>query len=120
MKATIRWVSVAISAAAVFVAGCNSHDTVQNTKMDYEGTVTDASTGAPIAGASVTTVTCEIFSCAFPAVGITDAQGHYTVFGQCYSNNALAVTAEGYVPSGRDADCGQDRQVADFALTRSP
>jgi hypothetical protein len=122
MKATVRWVRFVVSASLVVfgAVACDDHDTVQNTKMDYEGTVTDASTGAPIAGASVVTVTCDFFSCAYPAVGLTDAQGHYTVFSECYSNNGLAVSADGYVGTGRDANCGQGRQVANFALTRSP
>ena len=122
MKATNRRVGVAICAGAVFLAAgaCSSHDTVQNTKMDYEGTVTDAGTGAPIAGATVTTYTCDFFFCNTTATGTTDAQGHYTVFGQCYSNNGLSAIAEGYVGDGGDANCGPGRQVANFALNRSP
>ena len=122
MKAKGRWASVAISVAAVLVgaAACNSHDTVQNTKMDYEGTVTDATNGAPIAGATVSTYTCDFFFCTDQATATTDAQGHYTVFGECYSNNGISATAPGYVASGRDADCGPSRQVANFALSRSP
>jgi hypothetical protein len=121
MKATIRRVGVPICAVAIFLAaGCNDHDTVQNTKMDYEGTVTDAATGAPIAGATVSTSTCDFLFCNTTGTATTDAQGHYTVFRECYSNNWLSAFAEGYVGTEREANCGPSRQVANFALDRSP
>ena len=121
LRAGSRWITVAIAVCVIGVEGCGGgHDTVPNTKMDYEGTVTDASTGQPIAGANVGVYTCEFVFCTTHATGTTDAQGHYTVFGECYSNNGISAWAEGYVASGHEANCAQGRQTADFALSPNP
>jgi hypothetical protein len=110
-----------LTAVVITAAACgDDHDTIPNTKMDYEGTVTDASDGAPIVGANVHAFTCGFFTCSTTATSTTNAQGRYVLFGECYSNNSLGAHATGYVANTREADCAQGRQVANFALARAP
>ena len=111
----------AVSLSCLAIIGCGGTPTVPNTVLDFAGTVTDAATGAPIAGASVSTQHCGFsLVCANTANATTDAQGHYAVHARCLSDNWLAVFAAGYQASQREVRCEQTRQTGDFALTKSP
>jgi hypothetical protein len=87
----------------------------------FEGTVTDAATGAPIAGVGVGVADGSGFGLpsSFPAT--SDAQGHYTLsHAGCIHTPYLAAYAPGYYWGSIEVLCKAERQTVNIALTRDP
>jgi hypothetical protein len=95
------------------------------TQIRVDGTVTDAVTGSPITGASVSIV--HYPDGPFQLVGTplqstnTDASGRYSLTHLgCARTPYVQVFASGYFVDDHEIGCMADAQVLDFQLTRSP
>ena len=107
---TVRTISVlcfaALSAAPLLAAGKpKQRAVVPSKKVTVSGTVTDASTGAPLKGATVTTAGNST---------VSDDQGHYTIASAF--NEAITATRVGYLPVNKSITGA----TVDFALPLGP
>lgn len=114
----LLWLALSMALAACDNAG------PKITQLKFEGTVTDAATVSPIAGA---TVRVSDFSGSFALVGrtlqstVTDSQGRYTLsYSGCAQDPYLVATAADYDWADQEVSCTEDVQVLDFALNRTP
>lgn len=87
----------------------------------FEGTITDAATGAPIPGTSVGVGDGSGLVVAVASESTTDAQGHYTLsHAGCINNPYLLVIAPGYYWNSKQVACKAERQTVNLSLTRDP
>lgn len=87
----------------------------------FEGTITDADTGAPIPGTGVGVADGSGFGLPSSLPATSDAQGHYTLsHSGCINNPYLAAYATGYYWGSIEVVCKAERQTVNMSLTRDP
>ena len=87
----------------------------------FEGTITDADTGAPIPGTGVGVADGSGFGLPTSLPATSDAQGHYTLTHDgCINNPYLDAHANGYYFYSGAVVCKAERQTVHVALTRDP
>jgi hypothetical protein len=87
----------------------------------FEGTITDADTGAPIPGTGVGVADGSGFGLPTSLPATSDAQGHYTLSHDgCINNPYLEAYATGYYFYSVAAVCRAERQTVNVSLTRDP
>jgi hypothetical protein len=119
MKAVFPHNPLAFACFALLIA-CGSTEPRSNLLV-FEGIITDISTGAPIAGASVQFGDGSGFVPAIAASTTSDAQGNYSVSHDgCVPSPYLFVYAARYYFDQREVGCKVARQTINFSLTRDP
>ena len=123
MPSPKRFIALSWLVLSTALAACDSTEP-KLTYLNFEGTVTDAATGSPIAGA---TVAVADFSGSFAFFGrtlqstFTDSQGRYTLsYPGCAQNPYVNVFAADYNLADQEVSCMETAQVLDFALNRTP
>jgi protocatechuate 3,4-dioxygenase beta subunit len=123
MHSPRRFVALSWLALSMTIAACDSA-APKFTQLKFEGTVTDAATGSPIAGA---TVSVADFSGSFSLFGrtlqstVTDSQGRYTLsYPGCVQNPYVGASAADYNFTDQEVSCMEAAQVLNFALNRTP
>jgi hypothetical protein len=87
----------------------------------FEGTITDADTGAPIPGTGVGVADGSGFGLPTSLPATSDAQGHYTLTHDgCINNPYLDAYATGYYFYSTEVVCKAERQTVNVSLTRDP
>jgi hypothetical protein len=87
----------------------------------FEGTITDADTGAPIPGTGVGVADGSGFGLPTSLPATSDAQGHYTLTHDgCINNPYLDAYANGYYFYSVAVVCKAERQTVHVALIRDP
>ena len=108
-------------ACLVLSTGCDSTGP-KTTALLFDGTITDAATGAAVAGARIS---LRDFGGSYALVGVelqstgSGADGRYSIsHNRCAASAWLVVSAPGYRGNSDDVDCKAERQNVDIALTR--
>lgn len=87
----------------------------------FEGTITDADTGAPIPGTGIGVSDGSGFGLPTSLPATSDAQGHYTLsHNGCINSPYLAAYATGYYWNSVEVVCKVERQTVNMSLTRDP
>jgi hypothetical protein len=87
----------------------------------FEGTITDADTGAPIPGTGVGVADGSGFGLPTSLPATSDAQGHYTLTHDgCINNPYLDAYTTGYYLYSVAVVCNAERQTVNVTLTRDP
>lgn len=87
----------------------------------FEGTITDADTGAPVPGTGIGVADGTGFGLPTSLPATSDAQGHYTLSQNgCINNPYLAAYATGYYWNSVQVVCKAERQTVNMSLTRDP
>lgn len=87
----------------------------------FEGTITDADTGAPIPGTGIGVADGSGFGLPTSLPATSDAQGHYTLsHNGCINSTYLAAYVTGYYWNSVEVVCKVERQTVDISLTRDP
>jgi hypothetical protein len=111
--------AVSIVCLALLTA-CGSTEPKSNLLI-FEGVVTDAATGAPVAGASVQFGGGFGLVPAIAASTTTNTQGAYSLMHDgCVVNPYVFASASGYYFDQKEVGCQIARQTINFALTRDP
>jgi len=109
------------TAGSLALFACGDDTSGPKPDVTWEGTVTSAATGAPIAGADVGVGTPNQFTLDVIRSGTTDAQGHYSLTIQgCVKEPYLTAAAIGYFPNDKAIACHAGTIAVDIALTPSP
>jgi hypothetical protein len=104
-------------ACFLVLIACGSTEPIEKNLL-FEGTITNAATGAPIAGAGVS-----VGNGRFPVPEIfqstaSDLQGHYTLpHSGCIFDPYIYVGASGYLAGQEKVGCKPDSQTLNFSLT---
>jgi hypothetical protein len=102
----------------LFACGTEPEDT---RGLLFEGTITDADTGAPIPGTGVGVADGSGFGLPTSLPATSDARGHYTLTHDgCINNPYLDAYASGYYFYSAAVLCKAERQTVHVALTRDP
>ena len=88
--------------------------------LRFEGTITDADTGAPIPGTGVGVADGSGFGLPTSLPATSDAQGHYTLSYKCINNPYLLGFATPYYINSVQVVCKVERQTVNMSLTRDP
>lgn len=107
-------------ACFALLTACGSTEPRSNLLV-FEGTITDISTGAPIAGAKLAFGDGSGFG--FPGVwpATSDVAGNYTLSQNgCVRSPYLYAAATHYYLTSKPVRCDVERQTVNFALTRDP
>jgi hypothetical protein len=119
MKAALLGSPLMLATFAMLIA-CGSTEPTSNILV-FEGIITDVSTGAPIAGASVQFGNGSGLVPAISASTTSDAQGNYSVSHDgCVPSPYLFVHAARYYFDQKAVGCQVARQTINFSLTRDP
>jgi hypothetical protein len=104
----------------VVLIACSSTEPIEKNLL-FEGTITDAATGAPIAGSGISVGNGSGFVPVIVHSTTADAQGHYTLahYGCVYDPYVFA-DAPGYYGDQAKVGCMPGSQTIDFSLTRDP
>jgi hypothetical protein len=117
------WLGSLRLASVLMLIACGSTEPIEKNLL-FEGTITDAATGTPIAGAGVLLIRGNGLSLLpGPTVQSTtsDTQGHYTLSHMgCVHEPWLAAAAAGYYYDDQRVGCQPGSQTVNFSLTRAP
>jgi hypothetical protein len=117
------WLGPLRLASVLMLIACGSTEPIEKNLL-FEGTITDAATGTPIAGAGVLLIRGNGLSLLpGPTVQSTtsDTQGHYTLSHMgCVHEPWLAAAAAGYNFHDQRVGCQPAGQTVNFSLTRAP
>jgi hypothetical protein len=117
----VRTYRFTMSVACLFALIACSTEPKDARGLLFEGTVTDAATGAPIPGTGVGVADGSGFGLPSSLPATSDAQGHYTLsHAGCINNPYLAAYATGYYWGSIEVLCKAERQTVNIALTRDP
>ena len=86
----------------------------------FEGTITDADTGAPIPATDLAVADGSGFGLPASFQATSDAQGHYTLSYKCINNPYLLGFATRYYINSVQVVCKVERQTVNMSLTRDP
>ena len=107
-------------ACLTLLIACGSTEPRSNLLV-FEGVVSDISTGAPIAGASIAFGGGSGFVPEIGASTTSDSQGRYTLTQDgCVVSPYLFVSAPNYYFDQKEVGCQVARQTINFSLTRVP
>jgi hypothetical protein len=117
------WLGPLRLASVLMLIACGSTEPIEKNLL-FEGTITDAATGTPIAGADVFLIRGNGLSLLpGPTVQSTtsDTQGHYTLSHMgCVHEPWLAAAAAGYNFHDQRVGCQPAGQTVNFSLTLAP
>ncbi|MDP9204676.1 MAG: carboxypeptidase-like regulatory domain-containing protein [Gemmatimonadota bacterium] len=107
-------------AGVLVLMACGSTEPIEKNLL-FEGVITNAATGAPIAGAGISVGDGSGFVPAIAQSTTSDSQGHYTLshYG-CIYNPYVFAGASGYFASQAKVGCMRGSQTVNFSLTRDP
>jgi hypothetical protein len=115
-----RWFSWLKFASVLMLIGCGSTEPIEKNLL-FEGTVTDAATGALIAAASVSLSYGGGLVPTHLQSTTADAQGHYTLsYMGCVHMPYLGAGAAGYYFDDQRVGCQPGSQTVNISLTRDP
>jgi len=103
-------------AALCAITSCSLEPTF--VQLSFEGRVTDAETGNPIAGATVSLVEAlDPTPGSFLVTGTTDAEGRYVLtYPVCADVPFVTAVAEGYRTVGVAVSCNEDSQTVNIEM----
>jgi hypothetical protein len=109
-----------VLACVLTLIACDSTAPIEK-NLFFEGTISDAATGAPIAGASISVGDGHGFVPAIVKSTTSDAQGRYTLahFG-CIFTPYVFAGAAGYFDAQEAVGCKPGTQTVNFSLSRNP
>jgi hypothetical protein len=113
-----HWRQVKLAFLLALIA-CGSTEP-KSTRLHFEGTVTDAVTGAPIPGANLGVVVGTL-SVGLPILPLAaDSEGHYTISSGCIHNPWLEAYSPGYHWFSLKVECKEEIQTVNIQLARDP
>jgi hypothetical protein len=100
--------------------GCGSTEPIEKNLL-FEGSITDAATGAAMAGATVFVGVGSAFFVSSVQSTTSDSQGRYVLSRySCIYNPYLVASATGYSPGQEKVGCQPGSQTVNISLTRDP
>ena len=107
-------------ACLLMLIACGSTEPIEKNLL-FEGTITDAATGAPIAGAWITVGVGSAFFVSTVQSTTSDSQGQYTLaHNGCIHNPYIVMSAAGYYLGQEKVGCQPGSQMLNLSLTRDP
>lgn len=110
-------------ACFLVLIACGSTEPIEKNLL-FEGTISDAATGAPIAGATISVGDGGGVSGLIPTIvqsTNSDTQGHYTLSHHgCIHNPYVYARATDYFWNQEKVGCMPGSQTVNFSLTRDP